>query len=466
MRAKATEAVLAAAAKVLAGAALDERHRLCCALSGGVDSVVLLDALDHLRSRFGFALEAAHVHHGLSPAADGWQAFCEAFCRRRAIPLHVFRVDVPSGRPDGPEAAARAARHAALSRVGCDWLVLGHHRDDQAETVLFRLLRGAGVRGAAAMGAIEPADVPGQAGRLRPLLDIGRETILACAHERGLAWVDDASNADPRFARNDLRHRILPAIEAGFPAARATLARAAAHFRAAAELLDELAVADAAACGGGSGAFARQALLALGPARLANLLRQELRRLGSLPPTTARLDEAIRQLRAVKGPLRLPLGDFACHAYRGRVWLAPTRAIAQQTVSWRPAAGDIAWADGTLRCASATGNGVLASALAQASQCLLMPRPVGPQRLRLADRPAKSFRKLCQEAGIPAWLRGRLPVLEVDGRVAWIGGLGVAADFACAPGQAGWLLAWSPGFTPSEPTGNEPAPPRSEPSSC
>lgn len=431
-----------AVATALAEAGVGEGHRLCCALSGGVDSVVLLDVLDGLRGRFGFALEAAHVDHGLSPLAGEWQAFCAGLCAARGIFLHVFRVDVGRAHAEGLEAAARAARHAALARVGCDWLVLGHHRDDQAETVLFRLLRGAGVRGAAAMAACEPPGA-GRAGRLRPLLSLGREAILACARTRGLTWVEDASNADTGFARNDLRHRILPVIEARFPAARAMLARAASHFRAASELLDELADADALACGGEGGAFGREALLALSPARFANLLRRELWRLGALPPSTARLAEAMRQLRAVSGPLRFPLGAFACYSYRGRVWLARARVAAPQAFSWQAAAGEIAWAGGVLRCRAVIGDGVRASALARAGVCRLMPHPAGAS-LPLANRPAKSFRKLCQEAGIPVWLREHLPVLEVDGRMAWAGGLGVAAGFACAPGEAGWLLEWLP----------------------
>jgi tRNA(Ile)-lysidine synthase len=293
----------------------------------------LLDVLDILRPRFGYTLEAAHVHHGLNPAADAWQDFCAGFCHQRGIALRVFRVEVSRDHSGGPEEAARIARHAALSRVACDWLVLGHHRDDQAETVLFRLLRGAGVRGMAAMAPIEPADAIGRTGRLRPLLEIGREEILAYARGKNLGWIDDDSNADPRFTRNDLRHRILPAIETRFPAVGLTLARAASHFREAAGLLDELAQADAAAatcetCEGGEGGhrtFSRTFLLGLSAARLANLLRWELRRLGAMPPTTARLAEAMRQLRATSGPLRLPLGDWVCHSRRGRVWLASER---------------------------------------------------------------------------------------------------------------------------------------------
>jgi tRNA(Ile)-lysidine synthase len=332
MRTEALQAVatvLDAAAATLAAAGIDSRHCLCCALSGGIDSVALLDVLDTLRQRFGYTLEAAHVHHGLNPAADEWQDFCAGICRRRAIPLRAFKVEVSRDHPGGLEESARIARHAALSGIACDWLVLGHHRDDQAETVLFRLLRGTGVRGVAAMAAIEPADAAERTGRLRPLLEIGREEILAYAREKKLEWIEDGSNTDPRFTRNDLRHRILPAIETRFPAARQTLARSASHFREAAGLLDELARADAAAATcktceegeGGHRVFSRAALLELSPARLANLFRWELSGLGALPPSTARLSEALRQLRTVSGPLRLPLGDCTCHSRRGRVWL-------------------------------------------------------------------------------------------------------------------------------------------------
>jgi len=282
---------------------------------------VLLDTLAVLRPPLEFDLRAAHVHHGLSPAADAWQAFCEDECHRRDLPLHVFRVEVARDFSRGLEASARAARHAALARVDCDWLVLGHQRDDQAETVLFRLLRGAGVRGAAAMEAVEPSGVSGRAGRLRPLLEIGRAEILAYARARGLAWVTDDSNASLEFARNDLRHRILPAIEERFPAARVTLARAAQHFREASGLLDELAAADATACAGVDGALERDALLGLSPARLANLLRWEAWRRGAYAPTAARLAEAVRQLRDSKRPLCFPLGDAVLRSRQGRVWL-------------------------------------------------------------------------------------------------------------------------------------------------
>src|SRR5690606_21624527 len=147
-------------------------------------------------------------------------------------PLRLFRIEVDRDHADGLEAAARIARRAALERVACDWLAFGHHQDDQAETLLFRLLRGSGVRGAAAMRPVTPG-AGGLPGRVRPLLAVRRAQIRAWAQVHALEWVEDESNTDPRFTRNAIRHRLLPVAEDLFPAAVPALARAATHFGAA-----------------------------------------------------------------------------------------------------------------------------------------------------------------------------------------------------------------------------------------
>src|SRR5512134_3589956 len=152
---RATEpAALSAAVEAALRAHVARGQRLCLALSGGVDSAVLLDILARLRRRLGFRLAALHVHHGLSPNADRWAAFCARLCKRRRVPLAVEKVAVRRGRGESLEAAAREARYAALARQAADWFVLAHNRDDQAETLLLQLLRGAGVEGLAAMPVV------------------------------------------------------------------------------------------------------------------------------------------------------------------------------------------------------------------------------------------------------------------------------------------------------------------------
>lgn len=424
-----------AVAGVLAAAAVAPRQRLCVAFSGGADSTTLLHLLARLRPRFGFDLCAAHVHHALSPNADAWLDFCARQCAALGVTFHPFREQVARDHPAGLEAAAREVRHAALARVACDWLVFGHHQDDQAETLLFRLLRGTGLRGAAAMAAIEP----GSPGRLRPLLGVRRADIRAFAQAASLEWIEDESNADPRHARNFLRHHVFPLLEA-FPGAVPALARASAHFREADALLDDLAGLDSTACG--DWPLLRERLLKLSDERVRNVLRWRMREMGCEAPARAQLVEAVRQLRAARAPLYLPLGSAVCCTYRGRLWLEPQRNDAPgQFVRWRQEPA-LRWSDGVVRLEPVTGAGIGRTMLECAADVALVPRWPGLMLRQDQGRPRRSFKNLCQEAGIPAWLRARLPVLRVDGEAAWIGEIGVAAEFRCAPGEAGLLPVW------------------------
>ncbi|NLF55665.1 MAG: tRNA lysidine(34) synthetase TilS [Thauera phenolivorans] len=435
-------ALVEAAGEVLAAAPLGAHSRICCALSGGVDSLVLFEVLRRLQPRFGYRLAAAHVDHGLSPHAGDWADACARRCAAAGIPLQVFRVGVDRDHPHGLEAAARSARYGALERVACDWLVFGHHLDDQAETLLFRLLRGTGVRGAAAMRPVVVA-AAGAPGRLRPLLAVRREQILDWARRNALDWVEDESNDETRFTRNAIRHRLVPVAEALFPAAVPVLARAADHFAEADALLGELAAGDVAACGGEP--LDRARLRALSPARQANLLRWLLQQRGAPTPSRARLDDVLQQLRDCPPAqaLRLSLGAWVCCAYRDALWLEPAIAAVPERCVWQGEAV-LPWGADEVCFVGVTGEGVSRVRLARAAAVYLAPRVAG-MRLRLSPaRPRREFRKLCQEAAIPEWVRDRLPVLWVDAEPAWVGGIGVAAEFACAPGEAGVLPCWRP----------------------
>src|SRR6266542_1050299 len=179
--------------------------RIAVALSGGRDSMVLLDAAVLVAPELGASISAVHVHHGLSANADAWARFCADECAHRAVALAVHRVAVACGR-DGVEAAARRARYDVLAGADVDVVALAHHADDQAETVLLQLLRGAGPQGISAM----PAFRPGHPALLRPLLDLPRTTLAAYASARALVWVEDESNADRRHARNFIRRDVAP----------------------------------------------------------------------------------------------------------------------------------------------------------------------------------------------------------------------------------------------------------------
>ena len=228
-------AVAAALSKFVAPGA-----RVAVAVSGGIDSIVLLDALATLAARHSLTLSAIHVNHGLSPNAPAWARFCAEQCALRALPLTVHELQLARTSGESLEARARAARYACFDAAAVDVVALGHHADDQAETVLLQLLRGAGPRGLAAMPSLRP----GRPALLRPLLGLTRAAIAARAQARQLQWITDESNDDTRYRRNLLRHAVAPVLGAEFPGYPLTLARAAAHQAEASELLDALAQHD------------------------------------------------------------------------------------------------------------------------------------------------------------------------------------------------------------------------------
>ncbi len=259
-------------------------------LSGGCDSVVLL----HLLSRLclGRRLQAIHVHHGLSPNADEWAGFCRQYCARLELDCFVVHVKVDHKSGTGLEAAARAARYGAFAQSGMPSIFLAHHAGDQAETVLFNLLRGTGVSGMAGMRAERVID---GVRYLRPLLPFSRHEIETYAEQEGLFWITDESNEDRHFSRNFIRHEVLTAINQKFPAAEALLSQAAAHFFEADTLLGELALLDWQLVAEGESAKMRP-LRQLSFPRLKNLLRFRLHLLGWKAPEASRLEEFARQL--------------------------------------------------------------------------------------------------------------------------------------------------------------------------
>jgi len=274
---------------------------IAIAYSGGLDSSVLLDAC--VRVMGASRCVALHVHHGLSANADRWLEHCARTAQSLGVTFDVRRIEVARDDPAGVEAAAREGRYLALDAMcaqhGAQSLWLAQHADDQAETVLLQLLRGAGLAGLAAMAPVRaPA---GGVPRMRPLLHLLRAQLEAYARAYALSWIDDESNDDKRYARNALRHDVMPALAAHFPGYRDALARTAAHAASAQRLLDELAAMDLRAIAVDEDAQSLQhaKLIALDDARALNLLRFWMRSLGLPAATTARLADALRQLREI-----------------------------------------------------------------------------------------------------------------------------------------------------------------------
>lgn len=428
--------------------------RVVVALSGGIDSMVLLDVVSRLAQRRGFRLAAIHVNHQLSPHAAAWAAFCRGQCRSRGIRLRTVKVDVPRG--DSVEAAARQARYREFGRLRADFVVLAHNQDDQVETLLLQLLRGAGVRGAAAMPVLRGEDrkkkkeqVSGKSAAgpaiLRPLLDVPRSAIERHARRRGLEWIEDESNADSRYARNFLRREVLPLMASRFPAYRTTLTRAARHFAESARLLDALACLDAGQ-GGQAEALPVATLRGLTRERACNLLRWYLARRGVMAPNTDRLTEALRQALGSRIDARLciDLGDHELRRHAGALHVVAKCAVpaADFALAWRgeqtlalPAPG------GVLRMVRGRGNGISLARLAAGPVVVRFRR--GGERLQPdGARPRRSLKNLLQEARMPPWQRARLPLIYCGRQLAWVAGIGTDAAFRAGADEPSVVPVW------------------------
>ena len=378
--------------------------------------MVLLDVLAHLAPEMGFALSALHVNHGISPNARSWGRFCRALCVRLRVPLTVKRVKLAARRGSGLEAAARAARYAALAGVRADIIALAHQRDDQAETLLLNLLRGAGTRGAAAMPESGPLPANRDSGKIaiRPLLGISRAEVLAYANKRGLAWIEDESNADRRLARNFLRLSVGPLLEDRWPRWREALARAAAHF-------------------GRVDAGERA------------LLREFLAAHGMRAPSAAKLVEMLRQLSSPRSDSRVEIAHDGAvlRAWRGDVQVEDGKPAADfESRAWHgERALRLAALGGELRFHRCSGSGIDAARIAAAG--LEVRLRGGGERFRIAvGRPSRTLKNLFQEAGIPPWERERLPLVYCGEALVWVPGLGVNADWQASAGGTGVQPEW------------------------
>ena len=408
----------------------------CVAYSGGMDSTVLL----HLARAAGLpGLSAIHVHHGLQSSADEWAAQCQARCLEWEVPLQQVQVNVDALHPQGPEAAAREARYAALHARLPEGAVLvtAHHAGDQAETILLRLLRGTGVEGLAAMSVDSAL---GEHRLWRPLLRCSREALLDYAQRHALRWVEDPHNRDPRYARSWLRSEVMPALRRRWPDADTQLARAADHAADATVLLTQLAGSLLLSLHRDNGGLSVSGLLQLGGAERRLVLRHWLQRQGLPPPfahTLQQLDIDVLSAGVTATPLlRWPGAEF--RRYRDTLFAGPTLAALPDDLC-------LDW-DGRTPLTLPAGLGVLSTDTPQALQVRFA---VPGLRIRRAGHAQhSSLKHLCQEAGVPPWWRSRLPIIFVNHTVASIAGrwntAGAPAFSWRTPESWGLPASWHP----------------------
>ncbi|WP_229238362.1 tRNA lysidine(34) synthetase TilS [Dyella amyloliquefaciens] len=415
----------------------EPQGQLCVAYSGGPDSTALLHALAQLPEAHDRGLRALHVDHGLHTDSHAWATHCRELAQEWQVPCLVLRVEVNHASGYGLEAAARDARYRAfaLSLHDGERIVLGHHRDDQVETVLLKLLRGAGPEGLGGMRPIRPL---GRGLLWRPLLDVPREVLRDYVATMGLPCIADPSNADHRLSRNFLRHEILPRLSEHWPQAMESIVHSARHSREAALALSlQWRAARDELLDPASGSLDAAGWLALSPALRHPLLDDWLHARGLPAPTTAQRAQIERQCIARDGQLpciRWPGAEL--HVWKGRLWALPPQPNIDPLWQTEWSGAPLALPDGgSLHLEpTATLTAPLTVRLRQGGEHL---RPAG-------DAHTRELRDLMQQVGMPPWRRLACPLLYAGGELIGAGDRWLTAQGASLLGVA--RPRWHPAY--------------------
>jgi tRNA(Ile)-lysidine synthase len=423
---------------------------LCVAFSGGPDSTALLHVLAQLPDARARGLRALHVDHGLHADSAKWAGHCRAFCESLGVPLACLRVTVDDTRGEGVEAAARRARRAAFTGElrGGEWLVLAHHRDDQIETVLLKLLRGAGPEG---LGGMRPLRSFARGCLWRPLLDVPRSVLRDYVAAHALPCIDDPANADPRFARNVLRNDILPRMTSHWPHAGTSILHAAMLCRTAADHLVRDARIALSSLRRPDGTLDARGWLALPDALRAPVLLCWLHERGLPAPTDTQRLELERQAARAAGDA------MPCIAWPDaevRVW--NERLHAMPPLAPPPADWFAEWNGTTLQLPAGCGTLVLQAAPGEPPpRTPILDAPLvvrfrhGGERIKPAGDPhTRELRDLFQRSRIPPWVRERCPLLFAGDQLVAVADLWTSehgkALFEAYGARPHWMHAMGP----------------------
>jgi tRNA(Ile)-lysidine synthase len=412
-------------------------QRIAVAYSGGLDSAVLLHLMQRYASAHGINVFAFHIHHGISPNADAWLTHCRKQSAQLDVVFDSRMVQLGRTGKSGIEEAARLSRYAALGDLcrthRVPLLLTAHHQDDQAETLLLQLMRGCGVAGLSGMDRVNTAeDLLGDGALLmaRPLLGLTRAELENFAHSQAIAYVRDESNEDPRYARNALRHQVMPVLTSFFPGFQERVARTASHMQSAQALLNKLAREDMNRCADGK-CLDVERLKALPQDRIDNLLRYWLHVRGIRMPSTAWLSEMRTQVLAAKADAQLCISHPDCdiRRHRDRVyvtpkWMARTTSPAPVAFAWR----------GETQISFPEYHGILHfepgvqgfdPSWLRAQPLQLRYRQGGERLKPAANRSTRSLKNHYQALDVPAWERPFLPLVLASGELLYAAGIGM-----------------------------------------
>lgn len=421
---------------------------LAIAYSGGLDSAVLLHLAHAYATKNGIALFAFHIHHGLSPNADDWMRHCESECARLQVRFGARRIALDSVGRDGTEQAARKGRYAALGALcrehAVPVLLTAHHLDDQVETVLMQMLRGSGVAGLSGMDRLNVApELLKNKDVLigRPLLDVSRIELEQFVAQESIRHVVDESNADIRFVRNVLRHKVMPVLADSFPGFQRRIARSAQHAQSAHRLLNELAEQDLAACREGNCIDIRR-LRRFSDDRMDNLFRHWFALHDVRMPSTAWLAEMREQLLGARedAQVRVIHADCEIRRHRSQIYLTPRRGdnveVFPVRVRWQGEGKIVVPEYGGVLHFDTVDKGIDQTWLRE--QELLVRHRHGGEKLKPApNRPTNSLKHHYQALNVPPWERERLPVVIVSDKLLFAAGIGLNwREFPIGTGQA------------------------------
>ena len=423
---------------------LPKTDRYLVAFSGGIDSIVLLHTLVALRDQIDADLVAVHVNHGLQSESGDWAAWCSEQCKTYEIPFVQKMVSVNPSKGESMEAVARHVRYEALAEEmqPGDVLLTAHHQNDQAETLLLHLLRGAGTAGLAAMPVCREF-APGYLAR--PLLSVSRSQIYTYAEKNGLAWIEDPSNSNLSIERNYLRHRVIPMMEEHWPGFAVTLSRSAAHCAEADYLLGKQARSLLEQVLTEHGTLQLHSFVQLNLPQRRLVMRAWLQGAGAPVPNHRKMERLCKEI-VDAGRDRQPKVEWADVVVRR---FCDELHLIRRELLQNPQQGPYLWGKNERMVLPGNGELCLTHALGGLNEKLWRSGRVevgyrqGGERCKPLGRGlTKSVKSLLQEHRVAPWLRQRQPLVFLDGELAAIPGLCVCESIAVASDQVGLLVDW------------------------
>jgi len=422
---------------------LNQSHKkmksMTVALSGGVDSVVLLHLLYQLQKKHHFTLKASHVHHGLSKNADKWVKFCETLCATLSVSLDVNYVKLPQKKSHGIEGEARQLRYEKLLQTKTDLVVLAHHEDDQAETFLLQLMRGAGVKGLSSMAHFDE-----QRHLWRPLLNTSRSDIETYAKQHKLKWIEDESNQNIDFDRNFIRSKILPILKNRFSHIIKVISRSSSHLAEAQHLLDDLAKIDLKSYLK-SNQYKRKlqvkTLNKLSLYRAKNVLRYWLELNDQMMPSRDLLNELLRQVLMAKKDAELKIQiskAFEIRRYQDAIYIVSKNEKNQKNyeIIWAGEPEIILPNGQKLTFKKVKGRGINLKFLKR-KKLTIRNRRGGEFFKPDPKRSTKKIKQMFQESNLPPWERENLPLIFVGDDLAFVPNFGIDVKFQTKSKEVG-----------------------------